>query len=61
MCCTVIDCREAGFRTGLEGMLTRLQRERERARPPPRSSNQAGGQGDNGDTWGFNSRHSTGT
>ncbi|KAM3294809.1 hypothetical protein ACQJBY_037594 [Aegilops geniculata] len=29
-------------------MLTRLRRERERARPPPRSKNQAGGQGQNG-------------
>lgn len=46
--CAVIDCRETGFGTGLEGMLTRLQRERERARPLPRSSNQVGGQGDNG-------------
>lgn len=35
---------------GLEGMLTRLQRERERARPPPRSNNRGGGGGggDNG-------------
>ncbi|KAM3310468.1 hypothetical protein ACQJBY_031263 [Aegilops geniculata] len=39
---------EAGSGAGLEGMLARLRRERERARPPPRSKNQAGGQGQNG-------------
>lgn len=39
---------EAGSGAGLEGMLTRLQRERERARPPRRSKTQAGGQGVNG-------------
>ncbi|KAI4998600.1 protein FLOURY ENDOSPERM 6, chloroplastic-like [Hordeum vulgare subsp. vulgare] len=39
---------EAGSGAGLEGMLTRLRRERERARPPPHSKNQAGRQGQNG-------------
>uniref|UniRef100_A0A0E0KHK2 AMP-activated protein kinase glycogen-binding domain-containing protein n=1 Tax=Oryza punctata TaxID=4537 RepID=A0A0E0KHK2_ORYPU len=39
---------ETNFGAGLEGMLTRLQRERERVRPPlPRSSNGAGGECDN--------------
>ncbi|XP_047092442.1 protein FLOURY ENDOSPERM 6, chloroplastic-like [Lolium rigidum] len=40
---------EAGSGAGLEGMLTRLQRDRERARPLPRQSkNKAGGRGVNG-------------
>jgi hypothetical protein len=39
---------ETKFGTGLDGMLTRLQRERERVRPPlPRSSDGAGGERDN--------------
>ncbi|KAF7052077.1 hypothetical protein CFC21_060231 [Triticum aestivum] len=42
------ETEEAGSGAGLEGMLARLRRERERARPPPRSKNQAGGQGQNG-------------
>lgn len=45
---------EAGSGAGLEGMLTRLRRERERARPPPRSKNQAGGQGQNGALMNYN-------
>uniref|UniRef100_A0A3B6IM94 AMP-activated protein kinase glycogen-binding domain-containing protein n=1 Tax=Triticum aestivum TaxID=4565 RepID=A0A3B6IM94_WHEAT len=45
---TADSVREAGSGAGLEGMLTRLRRERERARPPPRSKNRAGGQGQNG-------------
>uniref|UniRef100_A0A0E0GS22 AMP-activated protein kinase glycogen-binding domain-containing protein n=1 Tax=Oryza nivara TaxID=4536 RepID=A0A0E0GS22_ORYNI len=39
---------ETKFGTGLDGMLTRLQRERERVRPPlPQSSDGAGGERDN--------------
>uniref|UniRef100_A0A0E0D4Q2 AMP-activated protein kinase glycogen-binding domain-containing protein n=1 Tax=Oryza meridionalis TaxID=40149 RepID=A0A0E0D4Q2_9ORYZ len=39
---------ETNFGTGLDGMLTRLQRERERVRPPlPRRSDGAGGERDN--------------
>ncbi|OEL27462.1 hypothetical protein BAE44_0011522 [Dichanthelium oligosanthes] len=39
---------EVTFKAGLEGMLTRLQRDRERARPPQRSNTQAEGRSDNG-------------
>ncbi|XP_062214943.1 protein FLOURY ENDOSPERM 6, chloroplastic-like [Phragmites australis] len=39
---------EVRFKAGLEGMLTRLQRDRERARPPPRSSPRVEGRSDNG-------------
>ncbi|XP_047088260.1 protein FLOURY ENDOSPERM 6, chloroplastic-like [Lolium rigidum] len=39
---------EAGSGAGLEGMLTRLQRDRERARPPRQSKNKAGAKGLNG-------------
>ncbi|CAM0875402.1 unnamed protein product [Alopecurus aequalis] len=39
---------EAGSGAGLEGMLTRLQRDRERARPPRRNNDGVGGQGENG-------------
>ncbi|KAK1644772.1 hypothetical protein QYE76_062577 [Lolium multiflorum] len=39
---------EAGSGAGLEGMLTRLQRERERARPPRQSKTKVGGRGVNG-------------
>ncbi|KAG8062226.1 hypothetical protein GUJ93_ZPchr0003g17640 [Zizania palustris] len=47
---------ETGSGTGLEGMLTKLQMERERARPLPRSSTGAGRQGDdNGALMGNNS------
>ncbi|KAL5211103.1 hypothetical protein ABZP36_006726 [Zizania latifolia] len=46
---------ETGSGAGLEGMLSRLQRERERARPLPRSSTGAGDQGDNDALMGNNS------
>ncbi|KAM0904716.1 hypothetical protein ACQ4PT_017843 [Festuca glaucescens] len=39
---------EAGSGAGLEGMLTRLQRERERARPPRQSKTKVGAKGVNG-------------
>ncbi|GJN23704.1 hypothetical protein PR202_gb11373 [Eleusine coracana subsp. coracana] len=43
-----VEPREVRFKAGIEGMLTRLQRERERARPLSRSSNGGGGRSDNG-------------
>ncbi|PUZ37557.1 hypothetical protein GQ55_9G129200 [Panicum hallii var. hallii] len=42
------ETKEVTFKTGIEGMLTRLQRDRERARPPPRSSARDEGPSDNG-------------
>ncbi|KAL6637629.1 hypothetical protein ACP70R_025201 [Stipagrostis hirtigluma subsp. patula] len=42
------DTREVRFKAGLEGMLTRLQRDRERARPSLRRSNEAARRSDNG-------------
>ncbi|XP_039832116.1 protein FLOURY ENDOSPERM 6, chloroplastic-like isoform X2 [Panicum virgatum] len=41
------ETKEVTFKTGIEGMLTRLQRDRERARPPPRSSARDEGPSDN--------------
>ncbi|KAK3149699.1 hypothetical protein QOZ80_3AG0221090 [Eleusine coracana subsp. coracana] len=43
-----VEPREVRFKAGIEGMLTRLQRERERARPLSQSSNGGGGRSDNG-------------
>lgn len=46
--CTLLGgCREVTLKAGIEGMLTRLQRDRERARPPPRPE----GRSDNGGMW----------
>ncbi|KAJ1294121.1 hypothetical protein BS78_01G122000 [Paspalum vaginatum] len=42
------ETRDIGFNAGIEGMLTRLQRDRERARPPPRTSSGTEGRSDNG-------------
>ncbi|WVZ60120.1 LOW QUALITY PROTEIN: hypothetical protein U9M48_010181 [Paspalum notatum var. saurae] len=42
------ETREVRFKAGIEGMLTRLQRDRERARPLPRSSSGTEGRSDNG-------------
>ncbi|XP_062212074.1 protein FLOURY ENDOSPERM 6, chloroplastic-like isoform X2 [Phragmites australis] len=44
------ETEETRFKAGLEGMLTRLQRDRERARPLPRRSTGAGGQSGNSGT-----------
>lgn len=41
------ETKEVRFKSGIEGMLTRLQRDRERARPPPRSSTGTKGQSGN--------------
>ncbi|RLN40885.1 uncharacterized protein C2845_PM01G32120 [Panicum miliaceum] len=44
----IVICWEVTFKTGIEGMLTRLQRDRERARPPLRSSARDEGPSHNG-------------